>query len=711
VIGRTVSHYHIVGQLGAGGMGVVYAAEDHRLGRPVALKFVPEELAKDHQAIERLRTEARTASGLNHANICTIYDIGEYEGRPFIVMELLKGQTLRDRLTAAGPLRIHEAVELGIHVADALDAAHHRGIMHRDIKPANLFLVERGQVKILDFGLAKLVRQPASSTTTGPTRDQTAEGVTLGTVSYMSPEQVTGEVLDGRTDLFSLGVVLYECLTGHQPFTGKTSAVIFSAILTRAPVAPVVFNPELPLRLQDVINNCLEKDRELRYQDAAGLRADLKRVKRDLESGHSGVFRIGAGVTPATGAAGGGMRSGQASPYDSAGRHDSAPRETHATSAPHTTRSVAAIATAAALAVALAIGGAFVLWSRSRTPSELPRGSSQAFVRGRLGLAATSLEAKDYRSAMAYADEALRVAPDEPDARRIRDAARAMITRFDQTTARARERLAAGDTEGATSAINEARSIDPSATTLGELSAELVNQLKSQAESARREGQRARSTPPPPANPPRQAANEPAKLDPPRQRVAKEKEPAPTVATPPPAEQPAPRETAPQSASTPPPAAAVIPPPAPQTAPSTPQPAPQEPAAAPAPPPAPGPSPERREPTPTPTPVETDDAAIRRVVMNYARAIESKDIGLFRRVKPNLSAEEQRRIEDGFRAVTSQQVDMTILSIEPHGDDASVRVRRRDTILAGGRQQTTESQQTMALTRSASGWVIRDIGR
>jgi len=319
VIGRTVSHYRIVGQLGAGGMGVVYAAEDDRLGRPVALKFVPEDMAKDQQAIERLRAEARTASGLNHANICTIYDIGEYDGRPFIVMELLKGQTLRERLTS-GPLKVHDAVELGIHVADALDAAHHRGVMHRDIKPANLFLVERGQVKILDFGLAKLVRQQMSSTTTGPTRDQTAEGVTLGTVSYMSPEQVTGEALDGRTDLFSLGVVLYECLTGHQPFTGKTSAVIFSAILTRAPLAPIVFNPDIPIRLQDVINNCLEKDRELRYQDAAGLRADLKRVKRDLESGHSGVFTLGGAA--ASGVAGG-SRSGHAGHSDTLTRHDS----------------------------------------------------------------------------------------------------------------------------------------------------------------------------------------------------------------------------------------------------------------------------------------------------------------------------------------------------------------------------------------------------
>jgi serine/threonine protein kinase len=258
MIGKTVTHYRIVGPLGTGGMGVVYSGEDVRLGRPVALKFVPEELARDRQAVERLISEARTASGLNHPNICTIHDIGEHEGQPFIVMELLKGQTLRDRLASA-PLKTHDVIDLGIQVADALDCAHQRSIIHRDIKPANLFLVERGPVKVLDFGLAKLVPNQASvSTTEIQTRDLTAHGVTLGTVSYMSPEQVTGEELDGRTDLFSLGVVMYEALTGHAPFTGKTTAVIFSAILTRAPVAPVVFNPDLPLRLQEAINNCLE---------------------------------------------------------------------------------------------------------------------------------------------------------------------------------------------------------------------------------------------------------------------------------------------------------------------------------------------------------------------------------------------------------------------------------------------------------------------
>src|SRR5215472_13764639 len=286
MVGRTVSHYRIVRELGAGGMGVVFAAEDVRLGRQVAIKFVPDAMA-DKQLFERLRSEARTASALNHPNICTLHDIGDDEGRPFIVMELLQGRTLRERL-AAGPLKVHETLEIGIQVADALDAAHRQHIIHRDIKPANLFLTERGSVKVLDFGLAKVVAQQPSALTAAPTGLTTA-GMTLGTVSYMSPEQVTGDPLDGRSDLFSFGVVLYECVTGHQPFKGKTSGVILSEILNRVPPAPLVLNPELPLRLQEIITNCLEKDRELRYPDAAALRTDLKRLKRDLESGPRSV--------------------------------------------------------------------------------------------------------------------------------------------------------------------------------------------------------------------------------------------------------------------------------------------------------------------------------------------------------------------------------------------------------------------------------------
>ncbi len=737
MIGRTVSHYQIVGQLGAGGMGVVYAAEDARLGRQVALKFVPEELAKDRQAVERLRSEARTASGLNHPNICTIYDIGEYEGRPFIVMELLKGQTLRERL-ANGPLRIHEAVELGIQVADALDSAHHRGIMHRDIKPANLFLVERGQVKILDFGLAKLVRHATGSTTTGSTRDHTAEGVTLGTVSYMSPEQVTGEPLDGRTDLFSLGVVLYECVTGHQPFTGKTSAVIFSAILTRAPVAPVVFNPELPLRLQEVINNCLEKDRELRYQDAAGLRADLKRVKRDLESGHSGVFRIGAAPTGVATTAYG---SGQQTAIDTASR----PPLEHSGA---TRRPIVTITVSLLLGAVLAAAGAFVFWQRARSTATAPApgpatGSQESYVRSRIGLATTSLDAKDYHGALGYADDVLRVAPNDAEATRIRDAARTMIRRFDQAVARARERLSASDTEGAQSAINEARAIEPGSPALAELQSALVAQLRAQAEAARREAQR-RPAPPPVQPPSRQAPADTAHNEPPhRESGSRGATPAPPpsrtessstgtmnpvppppapVQPPPPQQQATPPQTAPQQQPAPqptPPASSGTPTsqaPA-QSAPSSPpaaQPT-RPPETAPEPQPSEPPAP-RREPTPaargnTPAQTESDEAAIRRVVQSYGRAIESKDIGLFRRVKPNMTPEEQRRVEEGFRAVTSQQVNITILSVEQHGQEASVRLRRRDTIQAGGRQQTIESFQTLTLTKSGSGWVIREIGQ
>ena len=298
MIGKTVSHYRIVGPLGAGGMGVVYSGEDVRLGRPVALKFVPEDLARDRQAVERLKSEARTASGLNHANICTIFDIGDHEGQPFIVMELLKGQTLRDKLTrgAAQDPGCGRTRDPGRRRARLRAPAEHHPSRHQAgeslpgrSRPGEGAGLRPRQVRLWPGDRAR--RQ------LDPTREQTAEGVTLGTVSYMSPEQVTGEELDGRTDLFSLGVVLYEALTGHQPFTGKTTAVVFSAILTQAPVAPVVFNPTLPLRLQEVVNNCLEKDRELRYQDAAGLRADLRRVKRDLESGRSGVFRVTEAAT------------------------------------------------------------------------------------------------------------------------------------------------------------------------------------------------------------------------------------------------------------------------------------------------------------------------------------------------------------------------------------------------------------------------------
>jgi serine/threonine protein kinase len=712
MVGEQISHYRIVHKLGAGGMGVVYQAEDVRLGRSVALKFLPDAMADDTQALERFELEARAASALNHPNICTIHDIGTHEGRPFIVMELLKGQTLADRI-ARGPLKVTEVIELGIQLADALDAAHHQGIMHRDIKPANIFLTDRGQPKILDFGLAKLGPQGRVAHAGDETRADTSPdhlttpGLTLGTVAYMSPEQARGEALDHRTDIFSLGVVLYEMVTGRPAFGGSATAIVFDAILNRPPIAPIRLNPEVPARLEEVINRTLEKDRALRYQHASDLCADLKRLRRDSDSKRATAVSV-----PVAGGAGGSMgvppsAGPSVSPWQAT---QPTPAASGTVAAPSPSRRMFTLGLVAA--VVLAIAGVMLFRSApppattaSPPPSSAPvagPADRSAEIAADLAQASQSLVLRDFPAAIASAERVLALAPEHGDARRIRGEAREMSNRFEVAIADAQSQLALGNASAAAKSLATAASIAPSSPVIGELSGQLsarfAEEVRRQAdatEQALRQARRAaaaatarNSAPatspnaavptvraaPPPAPPSPQTSTQPPAAPEPAAR-----QPEPPVAATPPVSTPAPVAVAP-----PPPPVRAEPAPKPMSAP----PAPRDTAA------------DERA---------ADERAIRQLVAAYERAIEQQDLRLFRSVKPNLSATEEARLRDSFRAVRSQQVDIRILSIDLAGPAATVRLARRDTILAD-RERTVESQQTMTLTKADGRWVIAAIG-
>ena len=608
MIGRTISHYRILSTLGSGGMGVVYLAEDARLGRQVALKFLPASWASEARALERFRVEARAASSLSHPAICAIYDIGQDGDTPFIVMEAVKGETLRERI-GRGPLKVADVLDIGIQLTDALEAAHAQGIVHRDIKPANIFLGDRNRVKVLDFGLAKVMSAASSPSSGGDTTSSddrrqsnqiTQPGTALGTVSYMSPEQARGEAIDSRTDLFSLGAVLYEMVTGSQAFSGTTTAVVYEAILNRAPRPIAHLNPLIPARLEAVIATALEKDPDLRYQHASDFQAELRRIRRDLDSGSIASSQSVASVPPVSA-----VSSPGALPEKRELRRQNG--------------------IMLAVAVAAIGGAAIFFWRREETPPVTATAPP--------AVSATRVDdAPPPPRAAATPQPEAPQAPVSPPAPGPRSAQQA---RPAPDSVRAPVPAPARDAARSGAAAPSAPSVPPAVT-----------------------------APPPAATTPPAEAAVPST--------------APTV--------PATEAPKPQTEPVPQP---VVLPPAPVQLPL-----PGRAASPPAKPPA--------------DPVETDEAAIRRVIRTYERAIETEDIVLYRSVRPNLPRAAEAVLVTSFRQIDSQEIDIVVENLRVDGRTASARLVRRDTLVTAGRRQIQNSTQTLRFEKTAAGWIIAD---